>query len=75
MKKITVIILSLLLLVGCSQSNVQQNNELEESNEDSTENALNTDNTDTDTINKDTNNTNENRGNIKQCTCKRRRLV
>ena len=47
MKRIIVIILSLLLLVGCSQSNVQQNNELEKSNEDSTENASNTDNTDT----------------------------
>jgi uncharacterized protein YxeA len=31
LKKITVIILSLLLLVGCSQSSVQQNTELEES--------------------------------------------
>ena len=31
MRKITVIIFSLLLLVGCSQSNVQQNTELEES--------------------------------------------
>ena len=31
MKKITVIIFSLLLLVGCSQSSVQQNTELEES--------------------------------------------
>ncbi|MEI4771995.1 hypothetical protein WAX74_20575 [Psychrobacillus sp. FJAT-51614] len=31
MKKITVIIFSLLLLVGCSQSNVQQNTKLEES--------------------------------------------
>lgn len=31
MRKITVIIFSLLLLVGCSQSSVQQNTELEES--------------------------------------------
>lgn len=31
MKKITIIIFSLLLLVGCSQSSVQQNRELEES--------------------------------------------